>query len=93
MGELVLKKELFKILQEYKVLINECESNNYDEKTKEINKELDDLLSNYDIFLKKYLSLSRMYKILNILTIGIYGKLNFYEYEFRMALLEGTTYS
>ena len=34
--------------------------------------------------------MSRMYKILNILTIGIYGKLNFYEYEFRMALLEGT---
>ena len=53
MGELVLKKELFKILQEYKVLINECESNNYDEKVKEINNELDDLLSNYDIFSKE----------------------------------------
>ena len=84
MGELVLKKELFKILQEYKVLINECESNNYDEKVKEINKELDDLLSNYDIFSKEYLGLLRRYKILNILTIGIY------EYNLRIALLEGT---
>ena len=56
MGELVLKKELFKILQEYKVLINECESNNYDEKVKEINKELDDLLSNYDIFQRNILA-------------------------------------
>ena len=90
MGELVLKKELFKILQEYKVLINECESNNYDEKVKEINKELDDLLSDYDIFSKEYLGLWRRYKILNILTIGIYGKLNLYEYNLRIALLEGT---
>lgn len=31
----------------------------------------------------------RRYKILNILTIGIYGKLNLYEYNLRIALLEG----
>ena len=90
MEELILKKELFKMLQEYKVLINECECNNYDEKIKEMDKELDDLLLNYDVFSKEYLSLSRKYKILNVLTIGIYGKLNLYEHNLRMALLEGT---
>ena len=56
----------------------------------EFNKELDDLLSDYDIFSKEYLGLLRRYKILNILTIGIYGKLNLYEYNLRIALLEGT---
>ena len=59
-------------------------------KDPEFNKELDDLLSDYDIFSKEYLGLLRRYKILNILTIGIYGKLNLYEYNLRIALLEGT---
>ena len=90
MEELNLKKELFKILQEYKVLINECESNNYEEKINDLNKSLDDLLLNYDFFSKEYLNLIRNYKILNILTIGIYSKLNSYEYKLRLVLLEGT---
>lgn len=86
MEELNLKKELFKILQEYKVLINQCESNNYEEKINDLNKLLDDLLLNYDFFSKEFLNLIRKYKILNILTIGIYSKLNLYEYE-RLELL------
>ena len=90
MEEINLKKELFKILQEYKVLINQCESNDYEEKINDLNKSLDDLLLNYDFFSKEYLNLIRNYKILNILTIGIYSKLNSYEYKLRLALLEGT---
>lgn len=90
MEELNLKKELFKILQEYKVLINQCENNNYEEKIKDLNKSLDDLLLNYDFFSKEYLKLLRKHKILNILTMGIYSKLNLYEYKLRLTLLEGT---
>lgn len=90
MEELNLKKELFKILQEYKILINQCESNNYDDRINDLNRSLDDLLLNYDFFSKEYLNLLRKYKILNILTIGIYSKLNLYEYKLRLTLLEGT---
>lgn len=91
--ELLYKKELFLILQEYKILANECRINNYDNKLAELSDKIDSLLFTYDLYSKQYLSFIKLTRILNIFTLGIYGKFNKVDNDLKRDLLEGALLS
>ena len=69
-------KELFRYLQEIKVILNVLSNNDYDERMKNLEENLSKNQKMYATFLYQYVKLKLKIKLLNTISLGYYMRQN-----------------
>lgn len=83
-------KELFRYLQEIKVILNVLSNNDYDERMKNLEEKLSKNQKMYATFLYQYVKLKLKIKLLNTISLGYYMRQNGSSVKYEQLRLEQT---
>lgn len=83
-------KELFRYLQEIKVILNVLSNNDYDERMKNLEENLSKNQKMYATFLYQYVKLKLKIKLLNTISLGYYTRQNGSSVKYEQLRLEQT---
>lgn len=83
-------KELFRYLQEIKVILNVLSNNDYDERMKNLEENLSKNKKMYATFLYQYVKLKLKIKLLNTISLGYYMRQNGSSVKYEQLRLEQT---
>ncbi len=83
-------KELFRYLQEIKVILNDLSNNDYDERMKNLEENLSKNQKMYATFLYQYVKLKLKIKLLNTISLGYYMRQNGSSVKYEQLRLEQT---
>ena len=83
-------KELFRYLQEIKVILNVLSNNDYDERMKNLEENLSKNQKMYATFLYQYVKLKLKIKLLNTISLGYYMRQNGSSVKYEQLRLEQT---